>query len=230
MKKPLLIFALCFVFNCAKETPNFTLKGNIKGLKKGTVFLERVLDSTYEVIDSLVINGNSEFELHSNLKEPEVLLLRLNKNANDEELISFFADEGITEISSTLKNFNFNAKIKGSKQQELLNEYSEMISKFNNQNLDLIKEHFEPKKENDTTDNGDFETKQNNLLRRKYLYTINFAVNHNTSEVAPYLAISEIPDTNTKFLDTIYNSLEDSIKSTLYGKKLKELIDMRKQD
>lgn len=230
MKKTLLIVAICFAFSCAKEEPNFTLKGNIKGLKKGTVYLERVLDSTYEVIDSLTINGNSEFELHGNLKEPEVLLLRLNKNANDEDLISFFADEGITEITSTLKNFNFNAKIKGSKQQELLNEYSEMMAKFNNQNLDLIKEHFEPKKENDTTVVVDFETKQNNLLRRKYLYTINFAVNHNTSEVAPYLAISEIPDTNTKFLDTIYNTLKDSIKSTLYGKKLKELIDMRKQD
>jgi len=230
MKRTLLIVAICFAFNCAKETPNFTLKGNIKGLKKGTVYLERVLDSTYEVIDSLVINGNSEFELHTNLNEPEVLLLRLNKNANDDELISFFADKGITEISSTLKNFKFNAKIKGSKQQELLEEYTQMMSKFNDKSLDLIKEHFDPNKEIDTTDNGDFETKRNNLLRRKYLYTINFAVNHNTSEVAPYLAISEISDANTKFLDTIYNTLKDSIKSTLYGKKLKELIEMRKQD
>lgn len=230
MKKTLLIVAICFAFNCAKERPNFTLKGNIKGLKKGTVYLERVLDSTYEVIDSLVINGNSEFELHTNLNEPEVLILRLNKNDNDEGFISFFADKGITEINSTLKNFNFNAKIKGSKQQELMEEYAEMMSKFNDKSLNLIKEHFDPNKEIDTTDNSDFETKQNNLLRRKYLYTINFAVNHNTSEVAPYLAISEISDANTKFLDTIYNTLKDSIKSTLYGKKLKELIEMRKQD
>ena len=230
MKKTLLIIAISLAFNCAKEQSNFTLKGNIKGLKKGTVYLERVLDSTYEVIDSLVINGNSEFELNSNLKEPEVLFLRLKKNDNDEEIISFFADKGITELTSTLKNFNFNAKIKGSKQQELLEEYAQMMSKFNNLNLDLIKEHFESNKENDTTETIDFETKQNNLIRRKYLYTINFAVNHNTSEVAPYLAVSEISDANAKFLDTIYNTLKDSIKSTLYGKKLKELIEIRKRD
>jgi len=215
--------------SCSKETSNFTLKGHVKGLKKGTVYLEREQDSTYKIIDSIVINGNPQFELHCNLEEPEVLFLRLNKNDNNEGIITFFADKGITEINSTLKNFNFDAKIKGSKQQELLEEYLTMISKFNDKNLDLIKAHFEPKKENDTASGPDFESKYNSLLRRKYLYTINFAVTHNQSEVAPYLAITEIADTNIKFLDTIYNSLENNIKSTLYGKKLKALIDGRNQ-
>lgn len=205
------------------------MKGHIKGLKKGTVYLEKEQDSTYIIIDSLVINGNSEFELHSNLDEPQVLYLRLNKNDDDEGIITFFADKGVTEISSTLKNFNFNAKIKGSKQQELLEEYLVTMSKFNNKNLDLIKENFENKTENDTVKHFDFEKEYNNLLKRKYLYTINFAVSHNTSEVAPYLAISEIADTNTKFLDTIYTTLTDDIKSSQYGKRLKALIDTRKQ-
>lgn len=229
MKRLLLALTLLLTISCTKETTNFTLKGHIKGLKKGTVYLEKALDSTFLIIDSLVINGNPEFELQSNLKEPEVLFLRLNKNDDQEGIITFFADKGTTEISSTLKNFNFNAKIKGSNQQELLEEYLLMMSKFNNKNLDLIKENFESKKTNDSVQDFDYETQYNNLMKRKYLYTINFAVTHNTSEVAPYLAISEIADANTKFLDTIYKSLNDNIKSSLYGKKLKELIDDRKQ-
>ena len=228
MKKLLFVFSILLIFACSKETSNFTLKGNIKGLKKGTVYLERAQDSTYKIIDSLVINGNPEFELHCNLEEPEVLFLRLNKNDNKEGIVTFFADKGITEINSTLKNFNFNAKIKGSKQQELLEEYILMMSKFNDKNLDLIKEHFEQKKENDTLAT-DFETQYNSLLKRKYLYTINFAVTHNSSEVAPYLAVAEIADANPKYLDTIYKSLDSNIKSTLYGKKLKEIIDKRNQ-
>jgi hypothetical protein len=163
------------------------------------------------------------------LEEPEVLFLRLNKNDNNEGIITFFADKGITEINSTLKNFNFDAKIKGSKQQELLEEYLTMISKFNDQNLDFIKAHFEPKKENDTTSGLDFESKYNSLLRRKYLYTINFAVTHNESEVAPYLAITQIANANPKFLDTIYNSLEANLKTSRYGKQLKAFIDNQKQ-
>lgn len=229
MKKILLSFTILLAISCTKETSNFTLKGNIKGLKKGTVYLEREQDSTYKIIDSLEINGNSDFELHCNLEEPEVLYLRLNKNDDDEGIVTFFADKGITEINSTLKNFNLNANINGSKQQELLEEYIAIISKFNDRNLDLIKERFEPKKENDTTSNIDYEEKYNSLLRRKYLYTINFAVTHNTSEVAPYLAITEIADANPKFLDTIYNSLEANLKTSLYGKKLKALIDSKKQ-
>ena len=230
MKKTLLVLSILLAISCTKETSNFTLIGNIKGLKKGTVYLEREQDSTYKIIDSLEINGNSVFELHCNLEEPEVLYLRLNKNDNKEDIVTFFADKGITEINSTLKNFNFNAKIKGSKQQELLEEYIAIMSKFNDQNLDLIKEQFEPKKENDTTStNLDYEEKYNSLLRRKYLYTINFAVTHNTSEVAPYLAVTEISDANPKFLDTIYNSLEANLKTSLYGKKLKALIDSKKQ-
>lgn len=229
MKHILSLVIVLLAISCTKETNNFTLKGNIKGLRKGTVYLEREKDSTYKIIDSLVINGNPQFELHCNLEEPEVLFLRLNKNNNKEDIITFFADKGITEINSTLKNFNFDAKINGSKQQDLLEEYSSMMTKFRDQNLDLIKEHFDPKTTDDSLKNLDYQKKYNSLIKRQYLYTINFAVTHNTSEVAPYLAITEVANANTKFLDTIYNSLKDSIKSTLYGKRLKTLLDSRHQ-
>jgi len=229
MKNILLVVVALLAISCSKEASNFTLKGNIKNLKKGTLYLEREQDSTYIIIDSVVINGNPQFEINYNLEEPEVLYLRLDKNDNNEGIITFFADTGVTEINSTLKNFNFDAKIKGSKQQELLEEYLAIISRFNDKNLELIKEHFEPKKENDTTLSLDFESQYNSLLRRKYLYTINFAVSHNTSEVAPYLAVTQIANANPKFLDTIYNSLQGNLKSSLYGKQLKAIIDKQKQ-
>ena len=230
MKKILSLVIIILALSCTEETSNFTLKGNIKGLKKGTLYLEREQDSIYNVIDSLVINGNPEFELHCNLEEPEVLYLRLNKNDNKEGIIAFFADKGVTEINSTLKNFNLNAKISGSKQQEILQEYLLVMSKFNDQNLELIKERFDPKNTNDSLNAIDYQNKQKSLVKRQYLYTINFAITHDTSEVAPYLAVKEIPDASTKFLDTIYNSLTNNIKSSLYGKKLKELIDERKDN
>lgn len=229
MKKILLAVFILTIISCSKDNSNFTLLGNIKGLKKGTVYLEREQDSTYIIIDSLVINGDPQFELHCYLDEPEVLFLRLNKNDNNEGIVTFFADKGITEMNSTLKNFSFNAKIKGSKQQELLEEYLSIMSKFNNQNLDMIKEHFEPKKENDTVKDFNYEEKLNSLLKRKYLYTINFAVTHNTSEVAPYLAVTQIANANPKYLDTIYNSLDSNLRTSLYGKQLKALIDNNKQ-
>lgn len=229
MKKILLVVFILTIISCAKDNSNFTLIGNIKGLKKGTVYLEREQDSSYIIIDSLVINGDPQFELHCYLDEPEILFLRLNKNDNDEGIVTFFADKGITEINSTLKNFSFNAKVKGSEQQKLLEEYLSIMSKFNNQNLDIIQAHFDPKKDNDSINDFDYEEKLNSLLRRKYLYTINFVVNHKSSEVAPYLAVTQIANANPKFLDTIYNSLDSNLKTSLYGKQLKNLIDKSKQ-
>ena len=109
-----LAITLLTLYSCEKETHEFTLKGHVKGLKKGVVYLERQNDSTFITLDSLIINGNSKFELHSNLSEPEILFLRLDKNDNDDGLIVFFADKGITEIETSIKNYNFLSKIKGS--------------------------------------------------------------------------------------------------------------------
>ena len=142
--------------------------------------------------------------------------------------LSFLLIKGITEINTTLKNFNFDAKIKGSKQQKTLDEYLLMMSKFNDKNLDLIKENFDAQKANDTIKSIDLEAQYNSLLKRKYLYTINFAINNKDSEVAPYLALTEIQNTSVKFLENIYDALDDNIKSSMYGQKLKSTIETRK--
>ena len=70
---------------------------------------------------------------------------------------------------------------------------------------------------------------QDDILRRKYLYTTNFAVNHADYDVAPYVAVAEIYDINLKFLDTIEKSMTPKIAKSLYGKKLKKLIKVRKE-
>ena len=223
--------ATFLVFNCAtEEAHNFTLKGNIEGLKKGNIYLEKQQDSSLVILDSLNINGQSTFELHADLEEPELLFLRLDKNDKDEGNIVFFADKGITEINSTLKNFNYDAKINGSEQQKVLEEYLLMMSKFNIRNLEMIKENLESRKTSDTTKINSLQNNFDSLLKRKYLYTINFAVNNKDSEVAPYLALSEITDTSIKFLEEIYNALDENIKSSKYGVQLKELISTRKQN
>ncbi|MEZ4793361.1 MAG: DUF4369 domain-containing protein [Gelidibacter sp.] len=230
MKKlfPLIVFIL--IVSCAKDHSNFTLKGNIKGLMKGTVYLQKLKDSSLVTIDSLIINGNPEFELTTYLESPEMLYLKLHKYDNEEHVIPFFADKGVTEINSNLKNFELDTKIKGSKQQEKLEEYKKMMSRFNNQNLDLIKDSFDAQKDNDTTKLNTTVKNYNSLIKRKYLYTINFAINNKDSEIAPYLVLSEIYDANIKFLDTVNNALTPQVKVSKYGKELQAFIDKRKAE
>ncbi|MBJ7879428.1 DUF4369 domain-containing protein [Gelidibacter salicanalis] len=229
MKKLAFILSLLIVSSCAKDNSNFTLKGSIKDLKKGTVYLQRVDDTLLVSIDSLQINGEAQFELHTDLEGPEVLYLKLDKNGQESGVIPFFADQGITEINTTLKNFYVDAKIKGSKQQERLEEYNMMMDKFKDKNLDLIKNNLEARKSQDSLLIDSSYKEYNNLILRKYLYTINFAMNNKDSEIAPYLAVSEISDANVRYLDTINNALTPEIKSSKYGKVLQELIAERKK-
>lgn len=210
---------------CAKEQHDLTVKVTVNGLKKGVLHLKKIKNDNLITVDTVAINGISEVELHANLESPEVFYLFLDKNSAEKDRITFFADKGVTEISTSLKNFGFDAKVNGSPQQKIYEEYKLMLSRFNEQNLDLIKEEFEAKKKGDTAKYNAIVKKSEGNTKRRYLYTVNFALNHKDSEVAPYLALSEIYNANIKLLDTINNSLTPKVKASKYGKDLQKFID-----
>jgi hypothetical protein len=178
-------------------------------------------------LDSLQITGQPEFVLQTNLDEPKLLYLKLFKNDGEEHFIPFFADHGITEINTTLKNFNFDASIKGSKQQELLEGYLDIMEGYKNQNLDLIEVALIAQKDGDSIAFDSINKLSERLVKRKYSYTIQYAMNNSDSEIAPYLALYEVPSANPIYIDSIYNGLTDNIKVSFYGKKLKKFIDKR---
>ncbi|MDD7885235.1 DUF4369 domain-containing protein [Flavivirga sp. 57AJ16] len=225
MKRFSFLIFVFLIISCNEKQHDLTVKGTIKDLKKGTIYLKKIKDTVLVTVDSLVVNGNPQFELHSNLESPEIFFLDLDKNSLEKDRITFFADKGITEINTTLKNFVFDAKINGSAQQKTLEKYKAMISKMNNRNLDIIKEHFEAQKNKDTAKINTLKKESDNVLKRKYLYTVNFALNNKDSEVAPYLALSEVYNARVHLLDTINNSLTPKVKNSKYGKELQLFID-----
>jgi hypothetical protein len=228
MKKIAFTFLLAILFSCNKAVPDLTVKVTIKGLKKGTVYLKKAEDSLIVTVDSLIINGENSIELHSDLESPEIFFLQLNKNTSQDENILFFADKGITEIKTSLKNFAFDAKISGSKQQKVLEDYLLLMSRINDRRLDLIKAEFEAKRDNDSLKIEAIRDAYNSLLKTKYLQTVNFAMLNKDSEVAPYIALTEIADAKIKWLDTINNVLTPKVKASKYGKELELFISERK--
>ncbi|WP_055445179.1 DUF4369 domain-containing protein [Lacinutrix himadriensis] len=228
MKKTIFVLALAILCSCGKEK-DLTVKVNIKGLKKGTVYLKKAQDTAIITVDSLVVQGEAPIIFSTNLETPEMYFLQLNKNTSDDETVSFFADKGITEITTSVKNFGVDAKIKGSKQQEALEEYLLVISRFNDRNLNLIKEEFEAKMAKDTAKIVANTIAYNHLIKSKYLYTVNFAIANKDNEIAPYLALSEIENAQTRWLDTINNVLTPKVKASKYGKELEAFITERKK-
>jgi len=218
------------MISCGKKQHDLTVKGHIEGLKKATVYLKKVSDSGLVNVDSLVISGDPNFELTSTLESPEVYFLFLDRTSNKENAISFFADKGVTQINTSLKNFALDAKISGSKQQKIMEDYQNMIRKFNGRELDLFKEKLEAQIAKDTAKLDSLQKQSDNILKRKYLFTVNFALNNKDSEVAPYLALTEIYDAKTSLLDTINISLTEKVKTSKYGKELQAFLEKIKTE
>ena len=207
------------------------VSGRVDGLRKGTLFLQKVLDSTLIDIDSIVINGNPEFNFKTKIESPEIYYLYLNKDDGDtiNDRVMFFAEKGEITINTLLKTFESSAKVSGSENQELLQEYRKISRQFNAKNLDYIKAYINnAKSANDSRSSDSIQKEMDNLLKRRYLYALNFAITHGDNVIAPYIALTEVSDANIKYLDSVASKLTEEVKSSKYGKLLIDLIANRK--
>jgi len=230
MKKILiLLVGLIIFYSCSSEENENTMyvRGSIKGLKKGTLYLQKQMDSIVVSVDSVSVNGTENFMMTDVIISPEMYYLTLGKGLKK---IAFFGEKDTISIRSNLDRFVTKAKVSGSENQDLLDDYYAIMKKFNDQNLDLIKEEFEARKSG-VQDSVDLVAKKlKSLNRRKYLYTTNYAVHNGDFEVAPYIALTELVNANIKLLDTINNALSPEIKNSKYGKQLNIFITEIKEN
>ncbi len=233
MKKITYILAVSALISCSKKEEhadkNLHISGNIEGLKQGTLYIKHIKDSLIETLDSIVINGNSNFESHIKIAEPELLYLFLDRGTTNslDNSVEFFAEPGNLKLNTTLKEFYSKLKVEGSENHKLYEEFKSYKSRFNDENLKLIEARFKNEKIKSQKLADSIEQEYTKLLKRMYLYTANFAVNHSDKEIAPFIALSEISNANLNLLDTIEKSMTQKIKNSLYGKKLSSFIKER---
>ncbi|MEM7087885.1 MAG: DUF4369 domain-containing protein [Bacteroidota bacterium] len=206
------------------------LSGEVRGLKKGNLYLQKVTDTAYVTLDSLIVDGTAIFSFSEEVTAPEVFYLTLTfqDSSNVIKRLPFFAEAGSVTVNTTLENYERDAQIVGSVNQEKLNQYKILMKRYNDKNLDLIKKGFDALKENNDSLVAANKLEQDKLLKNRYLAAVNFAINNGAYEVAPYITLNEIFDINTKYLDTIYTSLTPKIKDSKYGKALESFIKERK--
>lgn len=225
----ILSLIACQTATQSPEADTMVVNGYIDGLRKGTVFLQKVQDTVLITVDSTAINGRPEFQFKTKLSTPEIFFLYLNKEDGDSlnDRILFFGEPGTIQIKTLLKTFESSAKIKGSENQELLHEYKSFMRKFDDQNLSIYKDYFAAKQANDEEKADSLEKAMDNLLRRRYLYAINFAAQNTNQYIAPYIAITEVADANLKLLDTVAAKMTEPVKNSKYGKEFLQLIETR---
>ena len=226
MKKITAVLALSIIlFACSsKKEGNMIVQGHIKGLKKGTLYLQKMVDTLLISVDSIALNGSDMFTLTDNVVSPVLYYLTFDGNTTDKRIL-FFGEQGIITINDNVENFGFSPIITGSKNQEILDKYNAISKRFQGERLEFIKNDFYAKKANDEDLIKKIEEDYKRLVRRRVLYTTNFALTNADFEAAPYIALTEMYDASIKMLDTVNVSLTPKIKNSVYGKQYQEYLD-----
>ena len=208
------------------------VSGKIEGLRKGTLYLQKFVDTLLTSIDSVNIDGMPQFAFTTPIESPELYYLSLTKDDGDslKDRIPFFGEPGSITINTRLKTFETSAQIKGSENQNLYREYQSYIRKFNSQQLDYLEDYLEFQKDGLQKKSDSMQKVLDNLIRRKYLYAINFASNNADHEIAPFIALAEVYDANLSLLDTLAARMSSEVATSKYGKKLTEYLSDRRAD
>ena len=200
--------------------------GKVKGLKKGTLYLQHIRDTSLVTIDSILVTGDENFSFKTELESPEIFYLYLDKKDNNEinDRITFFGEPGDITINTSWNTFDLNAKIDGSASHKKLEEYGKTMSQINKRNLELARIATDTELNLDSLQIDSIGKLSEKNILRGYLYALNFALNNTDSYVAPYIALNEVPDANKKYLDSIANSLSPKVADSKYGRELKRLL------
>jgi len=223
MKKILVIGLLLLIVACSKEKElgNMVVQGKIKGIKKGTLYLKKMRDTLIVSVDSIRLFGKDSFTLSDNITSPEMYFLSLDQN---QSTLSFFGEEGNITVNDQIEKFGISPRIEGSNNQKILEKYKEVANKFQDKQLDLLAANMQAQIDSDIETSQSLRKQAEKQNLKKYIFTINFALNNSDTEAAAYITLTELVNANVKYLDSINNSLTKKVKQSYYGEKLAEFI------
>ncbi|MGB1972022.1 MAG: DUF4369 domain-containing protein [Flavobacteriaceae bacterium] len=229
MKKFVLIASTLLFTLCSTPTKkSMSVSGKVDGLRKGTLYLQKMVDTLLVTVDSVAISGDQAFRLGDDIESPEFYFLSLDKKDGDSltDKILFFGSEGEIKINTLLRTFSSSAKVEGSPEHNLWKEYESMMRKFYNKRLENFNA-FNDKSSGLSSQElyETLEQKNASLEKRRNLFALNFAMNNSDKAVSAYIGTYEIPNVAPLFLDSLYNNLTAEVKVSKYGLAFKQQLD-----
>ena len=231
MKNLLYILAITIAFISCKKEKEMHIEATITGLKKGTVYLQKIVDSSLVDLDSIAIDGQDTFSLSTIVDSPELFFLYVDKIDGVEynDRITFFGEKGDLKLNTHLEKINSDVVITGSKNHRIYTEYQNALKDVNRKLAQANLGFIQAQLKNDEDEIIAYDKKVTTLTRAKYLRAIQFALTHKRTSVAAYIGAREIEEANVTYLDSIYKGLSNKAKKTIYGKELDALIKERKK-
>jgi hypothetical protein len=222
MKHLLLsLSAIALLASCNSTSENTEVTISINGLKKGTVYLQKITEAGLINLDSVESNGKETLNLGLNLNHPELIYAYLDKadGSTFNDRLAIFAEPGEIHISTSLTNFENDAVIKAGEEHEAFKNLQEMLSRFTKKDFELMQLAQTDRINDDRFVDSIVKQSNSNNIKR-YQFIANYALSNPNKYVSAYLVTSEGEELNPKWKDSIFNNFSEAIKKSTYGQQL----------
>ncbi|MHA4808574.1 redoxin domain-containing protein [Flavitalea flava] len=201
----------------------YTLTGKIQGADGEKVFLLH-RQTTSGNMDSTLIKGG-QFTLSGKASVPEFCLLGLEKDGRKQMQLGLFLQHGTLTLTGN-KDSMYNAVVVGVPAQEEFLMLLAMEKAADLANAPLDAAYTAAREIKDEKKIDSLETIYIGLDKKDHEQARDYAKAHPGSYVAAYrIATKYSYNPDAEVLDTIYNGLDSSIKSSYYGGEIKKTLE-----
>lgn len=220
----ILVFALA-VLSCQSAKDQYSIKGSIKGVEIGKVYLQKLVDGQPQSVDTAnVVDG--KFTFKGKMEMPDIRFLRLNEQ---EYFAQFFLDNSsITVVAN--KDSLRNTKITGSPTHDVFKIYIAEMEKLSNEVKALQDKYQSAMSVNNTEAAEKAKIDYQAMIDNNKVYTKNFVKEHSNSIVSAYITLYQLANQlDGAELESITSKFAPEISKSEYVVKLNELVQEQKK-
>ncbi len=210
----------------SSEVAEYQLKGSIKGLESGWVYLYHP-EKEQQIPDSSKIE-DGKFSFSGEVAHPEFVLLGYDQGGQKRFPLGFFLDGGKITLNGTLDSL-YKADITGSAAQEDLKKFNAMRTPIDVKQEQLYNDYQAASMSGDERKALQIQKDYELLEEEGKELVSRFIKEHPASYVSAFqLAQNFSYDIVPSQVEPLYNALDDKIKNSHFGKTVKESLDAAK--
>lgn len=238
MQKYFLVLSFAFILgSCAEKGKSsgadksasdttYVLTGHIEGLDNGWVYLYRP-EKKQQVPDSAEVKSGN-FVFNGTASAPEFVLLGFNQQGQKKFPLGFFLDAGKINLKGAADSL-YKADITGSAAQEDLKKFNELRKPVEEKQKALYEAYQAASMSGDAKKAGEIQQQYEALEAENKALVAQFVKENPASYVSAFqLAQTFGYDINPAELEPLFSALSDQVKSSHFGKAVKEGLDAAK--
>lgn len=216
-----ILLLISMLASCQSNKTRYEINGTIAGLDSGMVYLVKAQAGQPQVLDTAKLVAG-KFTFKGAATQPELGYLRLNER---DYFAQFFLENADIQVESYKDSLRA-SKVTGSPTTDIFNTYVDEVNNLNKKIREYQTQYSQAAASGNKEEMEKIEIDINAASDNMMIYAKNFVREHNTSVVAPFIALSQLAgQLEYNELKAMVDSFAPELATSEYVVKLKEILD-----